>query len=233
MKVYLLDDEQKAITNLRFLLSEYFPDVVVCGSSTNPVEARKEILIKNPDILFLDISMPYENGLEFAKTMEQLQTLHVFVTAHPNHAIDAFKVSAFDYLLKPVQVKDLLQVLQRAQKQFETRKPLLHQNESIKIRYEGKTLLIGPQEVIYISSEGNYSTIYFVSRKPIKLSKNMKQIEDLYFNAYPFFRIHQSYTINISKIIQYSQAEVTLNENTTLPISRQKRDDFLTITRTL
>ena len=214
---------------MRFLLSEYFPETKICGSSTNANEARKEILLQKPDILFLDISMPFENGIEFAQTIQRLNILIVFVTAHPNHAIDAFKVSAFDYLLKPVQIKDLQQALSRATLHLSEQKQAINLRESIKIRYEGKTLLADVEDIIYISSEGNYSKIHFANRKPITFSKNMKQIQELYFDKLPFFRIHQSFIVNCSKIIEYSPTEVKLTDNTVLPIARQKKAQFLVI----
>lgn len=233
MNVYLLDDEQKAIDAMRFLLTEYFPEITVCGWSTDAEKAREEILAKRPDLLFLDISMPFENGLEFAKTMEQLKLLTVFVTAHPNHAIDAFKVSAFDYLLKPVQVKELLSVIQRAGKALsEPKKSTGLAGSTLKIRYEGKTLLIEPENVLYISSEGNYSTIHLINSKPIVLTKNLKQMELAFFMPPLFFRIHQSYIINLSKVTGYSHLEVILNNTITLAVSRQKRDGFLNIMET-
>lgn len=236
MKVYILDDEQKAITTLQFLLSEYIPDTILSGSSTDPATAREEILLKKPDLLFLDISMPLENGLEFAKTIELTKTLIVFVTAHPNHAIDAFKVNAFDYLLKPVQVKDLLNVINRCKKALQARDTSQGHVSSkmpIKVRYEGKTILVETENILYISSEGNYTKINLLNGKFILLSKNIKQIEALYFSGSPFFRIHQSFIINLTKISSYSSTEATLADHITLPVSRQKKDSFLSLMESL
>lgn len=226
MRVFLVDDEQQAIDTMSYYLKEFFPEVEILGAANDIYAAAREIGKLKPDLVFMDISMPEGSGFELLKRFEGSGPLFVFVSAHSEFAFDAIKVNIFDYLLKPINLSELSRVLIKANSALEHQDDLLTQGGKFQIKTDGKVLLIGREEVRYVSSEGNYSTIHLVNGKEVLLTKNIKKLEDTIFNGAGFFRPHQSFLVNLQKVIEYNSEEITLEGNQKIPISKARVDAF-------
>ena len=218
METVIIDDEIKSIELLEFYLGEYFKDFNIIGKFTDPEEGFEAILKRPPELLFLDINMPNMSGIQVLEKIKHLHhTQTIFLTAHPEHAIDAIKLDAFDYLLKPINLDEIkrihLKLLDHAKhKQLDT--------ESLRIKVGHDYHFLKSDDIINASSEGNYTTIYCLNKKPFVLTKNLKKVQEEYLTAYPFLRIHQSHIINLKQIESISQKSVTLTNGKALPVSK-------------
>lgn len=236
-KALIVDDEQHARVVLSNLLSSKFNSVEVVGEASNLPDAVDLINQTKPDILFLDIEMPKFSGLRITEFIEKERNFEiVFVTAYNHYAINAFKVSAFDYLLKPVQISDLAATLERLQKRYSYKSDL---SAKLKVLDENlansrvKKLTIHTHQGIhyfdlddiqYIEASGMYSTIHTLNGSFVA-SKPLKELEDSLDTRY--FRIHRSFLVNCSNVIKIVNGNVVLKNDHTLPLSRTKKEEFL------
>ncbi len=217
MRAIIIDDEKKAQEVLAFNLETYAKNISVVASFSNIQDAAEAIPDLDFDILFLDINMPHGNGFELLGRNLLDNELVIFVTAHEDYAIDAFKVDAFDYLLKPIDSVELIRVIQKAKKHLST-----NNGESTIIFKSGyEKVILDISDILHISSEGNYTTIYAKDNKSYMISKNLKKVEELYFCQYPFIRVHQSHIVNCLNIVKFSSTTVTLKNNLTVSVSKQ------------
>lgn len=234
MKALIIDDEEQARGMMTYYLNEFFSDIEIVGSCSGITEGTEVFFKTHPDIVFLDISMPSGSGFELANRLDFTSTFVVFVTAHAEYALDAFKVNAFDYLLKPLHITELTRVINKARVNQKNVLPVQQTQQSrldrkIKLKYEGKIHLIDTREVEYIRSEGSYTTIVLASGKEMLISKNIKKIEEEYFSALPFVRTHQSYIININKVKEFDANEIILTNSVSVPLSKAKYAEFRTL----
>lgn len=241
----IIDDEQNARDFLQKLIYRYFEKEVVilkkCDSVSQGVPAIKEY---QPDIVFLDIQMPDENGFELFKKIDAINFEVVFTTAHKNYAIDAIRHSAFDYLLKPINHIDLLSTIKR----FATKKENLKRQERISLLLENLSndngvfnkIALPTQNgyelqklnnIIYCQSDSNYCKIKCLDGKEFYLSKTLKHIEELINNKL-FVRVHKSYLVNLNYINKFDKngdLNITLTNGEQIPVSVRKKEHFLNI----
>lgn len=239
----IIDDEQKARDFLQKLILRYFEKrIVVLEKCDSIKEGIIAIRRYNPDIIFLDIQMPTENGFELFKKFETINFEVVFTTAHKNYAIDAIRHSAFDYLLKPINHIDLLSTIKR----FESKNENLKRQERISMLLENLSSqdnnfnkialptqngyeLQKMSNIIYCQSDSNYCKIKCLDGKEFLLSKTLKYIEELINNPL-FFRVHKSYLVNLNYVTKFDKAgefHVTLVNGEKIPVSVRKKEDFL------
>lgn len=239
----IIDDEQHARDFLFKLINRYFEKQLsvlqTCDSVKSAVEAIKT---HHPDLVFLDIQMPEENGFELFKYFEKINFEVIFTTAHKDFAIDAIRHSALDYLLKPINHIDLLSTLKRYQTQKEKalreeRISLLLENLSSDNNSYNKVALpvqtgyelVKLSNILYCASDSNYCTIKCLDGKEIFLSKTLKHIEEL-IHSELFFRIHKSYLVNLNYVQSFHKIDdllVTLTNGEQLPVSVRKKEPFL------
>ena len=219
METIIVDDEEKAIEMLEYHLTEYFPDFKVVAKFQNIETAVEGILRMKPEVLFLDINMPSGSGIELLSRIRHLNILTIFLTAHSEYAIEAIKLDAFDYLLKPINISELNRVNAKI---LESKRKSLKNDDKIKIQISNNIYLFDHSEIIMASSQGNYTTIISTSQKPLMISRNLKKIQDEYLNKLPFYRSHQSFIVNLEHIISYSNYEIILAENHTANLSGKK-----------
>ncbi|MBK8735322.1 MAG: response regulator transcription factor [Saprospiraceae bacterium] len=246
-RVFILDDEQSAITLLKHKLSRNFPEEVeVIGTSDNPLEALKIIPELRPDLLFIDVDMPHLTGLEFLEKLEYAESDIIFATAHREYAIEAIRKSAFDYLVKPIDEEDLKMCIERL---IEKRKKLKKEsaeidveslvkllkgnntlNQKLKISTSEGVLLIPINDIIRIEASGSYSTILLLDKKKITASKNLSDLEH-HLEHYPqFLRIHKSNIININYLERYIKGDggtAVLKDGAEIEVARRRKDEFL------
>ena len=228
MRTFLIDDETKALNVLAFHLNEYFEDFEITGEYTDANLGLNSVIKQKPDVIFLDINMPNLSGIDLLNQINYLNIPVIFITAHAEYAIDAIKLQAFDYLLKPISLSELNRIHKKLHTNFlsQTKK----ENNKIHLKVSNNYYVLDSNEVIYVKSEGNYTTVC-TDKKKLVISKNLKKIEDSYFSNLPFYRIHQSYIVNINHIIEYNNQEVVLSNKVTCPISHKKYQEFLSIVK--
>ena len=238
IKAIIVDDEENARLILKNFVSEYCPSVAIIAEADDVKSAVKLINKNEVDLVFLDIEMPNENGFALFDYFNKPTFDTIFCTAYSEFAIKAFEVSATDYLLKPIGLTKLKEVIEKVEAKrlikntgnIEALKENLLQKEIKKIG-----ILIGDgivfmdlNDILYFEADGSYTTIHHRNGSDLTVKK-IKHFEDLLSSDKRFFRIHRSYLINVSLIKKYSKKEglsVTYDERTLLPISREKKEEF-------
>ena len=241
MKALIVDDEPKARKNLLNLLTEYCPNVDVINAVGTVDDAVDVINQNDIDLLFLDIEMDGETGFDLLERFEEIDFTIIFITAHDEYALKAFKFSAIDYLLKPVDIDDLKGAVDKVESrkhitsnkaqldylmdQLKTNQPppklIVHTSESL--------VFVDFVDIMRCESDEGYTTVHLVNAKPILSSKNIKYFEDL-LETRSFFRIHRSHLINLRMVKEYIKNDggyVVMKDNAILPVSRRKRQEFL------
>lgn len=241
IKCIVIDDEKQHRDFLRDAIAVHLPGVEIIGEATSVVEGIKLVDSSDLDILFLDVQMPPHTGFDLLKAVTNKNFEVVFTTSFDSYAIDAIRFSAFDFLLKPYGCDDLCDVIERyrqknlqnqSTKQIEN---LLHNiNEGTTKKKIGLSDKSGIEffeidAIVYCKSENVYTTFYFDNKTEIVTSKSIKDYEKELGN-YSFFRIHNSYLINLHKVKKYIRGEggqVVMSNGATLDVSRTRKDLFL------
>lgn len=248
IKAIIIDDESHARDLLSKIITISFPDIKLVGQGENLPQAVDLIYSLKPDLVFLDIEMPNYSGLQindFIKTDKNFDI--IFVTAYDQFAINAIKISAFDYLLKPVQIDELTNTINRYKEKNKLnsentiQKKLNALSNNLKPNNPKKLVIQTHQgihyfeldNIFYLEAGGMYTIIHskdgqFVASKPLK------EFEEILSANY--FRTHRSYIVNCDYVIKYSSKEggaITLSNGSSLPISRSRKDEFLKFTKSL
>lgn len=243
LKAVIVDDEDKAIKSLLWELSNFNEDVEVLKTFNKPEEALIYLEDHKIDCLFLDIEMPTMDGFKFIEKLTKRDFAIIITTAYNEYAVEALKKEAVDYLLKPVDSDDLGDCIKKLKNhskknsQIDTgvkfEEILLRFNEKfnqkkIIINTDGKLLFLEASEILFVESDGNYSSINTIDNKKIVLTKKLKEVHAL-LPSDQFFRIHNSYVVNLHKIKEFYKADgyVIIENNHKIPVSRQKKSEFL------
>jgi two-component system LytT family response regulator len=203
----IVDDEEGAREILEHLLLR-IPGIEVIGKASSADEALELVIRHLPDLVFLDVQMPEKNGFQLVEYLQKfmLNTHVVFVTAHAEFAINAMKVAAFDYLLKPVLMTELQETVLRFK--AARRLAITHEGHETlpvktsipaKIKFNTRTgyVLVSPDEIMYCEADVNYTTIYFGKENREVITVNLGRVEEI-LARYPFYRISRSVLINQS-----------------------------------
>lgn len=242
LRSIVVDDEINCRENLNIFLRDFCPDVNVIGMAGSAEEARKLIAKENPDVVFLDIAMPVEDGFSLLKSFPDRGFSVVFTTAHNEYALQAFKENAIDYIEKPINIEDLQNAVEKVKHYRETGNVNQQANidqvlrdsvsfsDKISIPTKGGFIIAHNDEVIHMEASDNYTIIYLTDNRKYISSKNIKIFED-HVNPSVFFRIHKSHIINAkSHLKEFSRSEgnyVILSNGKHLPVSRRKLQEFL------
>jgi two-component system LytT family response regulator len=241
LKAILIDDELPSLQNLQHKLKEFCPDVNVVATTQKPEEAIQLIEHHRPDVIFLDIEMPRMNGFKMLEEIKEKKFDIVFTTAYNHYAIDAIRISAFDYLVKPIAVKDLqnsvARLLKTQHKQIPEKLDILRQsladsrsqNDKISIVTNEGVEFFEISQIIRIESSSNYSKIHFKDGKVLLVTKLLKDFEEI-LTPYRFYRIHNSHLINLSYIKKYLRGDggqVLLQNGEIIDVARRKKEEFL------
>jgi two-component system LytT family response regulator len=241
LKAILIDDELSSLQNLQQKLIEFCPDVEIIATAQKPEEAILLIRQHKPDVIFLDIEMPRMNGFRMLDELGEFDFDIIFTTAYNHYAVDAIRISAFDYLMKPVAIKDLQGAVERLAKhrQLQTKdkldvlrqslSPNRSQEEKIAVPTNEGLEFIPIKSILHIESSSNYSKLFFLEGKSILVTKLLKEFEDLLL-PYQFFRVHNSHLINLKYIKKYIRGEggqVIMQNGDVIDVSRRKKDEFL------
>ncbi|MBX9785502.1 MAG: LytTR family DNA-binding domain-containing protein [Chitinophagaceae bacterium] len=241
LKAILVDDELSSLQNLKQKLIEFCPDVKVIAEAQQPEEALLLIRHHKPDVIFLDIEMPRMSGFRMLDELGSYDFDIIFTTAYNHYAVEAIRISAFDYLTKPIAIKDLQNAVERLAKErtSSTREKLdiLRQSLSESKSQEDKIAVptgeglefIIIKNIIHIESSSNYSKLFLSDGKTMLVTKLLKDFEDM-LAPYRFYRVHNSHLINLNYIKKYIRGEggqVVLQTGETIDVARRKKDEFL------
>jgi len=238
----IIDDEQKCIETLSILVKMHCPEVIVDAVCQSGADGIAAISMHKPDVVFLDIEMPRMNGFEMLEKFDKISFHVVFTTAYNQFAIKAFKYSAINYLLKPIDPDDLKATVNRIKElksepfreQFEillkniqgTGKP-----QRIALSTGDGLVFINTGEIMYCHSESNYTHVHLINGEKYLLAKSLKEFEDT-LSGNDFFRVHNSYLINLNQIKKFIRSDggyVIMNDGTQITIARARREEFFSL----
>lgn len=240
IKAVIIDDEPKAIQSLTWELSGFQGVIEVVQTFTEATKALDFLKNNKIDCLFLDIEMPTMDGFQFLEKVVNRNFAVVITTAYNEYAIKALKNEAIDYLLKPIDTDDLRETIEKISKYYDKNsssdkieKMLLDFNNKINekkviINSDGKLIFLNPSEILFVESDGNYSSIVLQDKKKIVITKKIKEINAL-LPENIFFRVHNSFVVNLNKIKEYLKTDgyLIIENNYKIPVSRQRKSDFL------
>lgn len=246
IKAIIIDDEENARITLNALLQEYAPEVEVMAQCANVPEGVLAINKHNPDVVFLDIEMPEYNGFELIGFFKEITFEIVFVTAYSQDAIRAFEVSAVDYLLKPVEIENLQNAVERVKEKRST-SSIMQRLDLMKQVYNGGEihkialpmsdglLFMEVNRIVLFEADRAYTDIYLNDGSKITVSKTMRTFEDILSNRPYIFRPHRSFLINLNFIKKYNRGDSTIlmDNNHLVAISRERKADFESLLKEL
>jgi two-component system LytT family response regulator len=234
IRTIIIDDERKASENIEILIQNYCKEVEVVGIYNHPLEALEGIKELKPDLLFLDVEMPQFDGFQLLELLPSTIDLKViFTTAYKDYAFNAIKNSASDFLLKPIDIKELISSVNKVSSQLNATKSLEpEKSQLIKIASINGFDLININDINYLKSDNNATEIFYMLDgipKRVIATKSIKYFEDT-LQGYSFFRIHDSFLVNLNKIKQYIKGEggnIIMLDGTEIDVSRRRKQDFL------
>lgn len=243
-KTILVDDELRGLSSLRKMLEQHCPDIKIIAECNNATSALEKINLLEPQLVFLDISMPGKSGFDLLNEMEPSNFEIIFVTAHNEYSLQAFKYSAIDYLMKPVDEDLLVDAVKRAVRRIDNKE----NNQHIKTFLYNLQKKQNPEEmklcvpslkgfqvitlnnIVYCEAQTSYTVFHLIGGQQIVASKSIIEYELLLENA-GFCRIHKSFLVNLNHIKEYMRGEggtVVLSNSMEVEVSRRKKELFIT-----
>jgi two-component system, LytTR family, response regulator len=244
LNVFIVDDEFQSRNLLCNLLRNNFKNITVLGQSGTIAEALENIGSNKPDVLFLDIEMQDGTGFELLQQLDTRQIQIIFVTAHSEYALKAFRFNAIDYLLKPIILSELTDAMQKAFRNFPTQTftseeqlaNLIHSiknpknaHNKIAVPTSDGFVLIRIDEILFCHANGNYTQFHLTNNKQVLSSYTLKQYHEL-LTEQNFFRAHRSYLINMAYVKMYRRGDggtAIMQDGTEVEISKQNKEAFL------
>ena len=240
IRCVLVDDESNSLEMMEWLLQTYCPQVKIeamCNSAEKAIDVIEKV---KPDVVFLDIEMPQMNGFDMLEQFDKLFFDVIFCTAYDQFAIKAFKYSALNYLLKPVDPDDLKETIQRIEERraIPTRDQLELLMQGIRsqkptasriaLTTNDGMIFVSTSDILYCEAESNYTSVVLSDRK-IVVSKTLKEIDEA-LSGQDFFRVHNSFLININHIQKFVRGDggyVIMSDGKSVGISRSRKQEFM------
>ena len=242
IKAIIIDDELHCRKTLSILLKEYCPEVQVIDQCSDAENGIMAIGKSHPDLVFLDIEMPGMNGFDMLEKISDIFFAVIFTTGYDQYAIKAFRFYAIDYLLKPIEPKELISAVHKVQ--VSKKVPATDEFQLLlnKINKRDEALpkipvptsdgfeLLAVEDVLYCEARDNYTFIYLKNKKKVVACRMLKEVEEQLTN-FPFFvRTHNSYIVNIKEVKKYVRGEggtIIMTNGTEIEVSRRKKEQFL------
>jgi two-component system LytT family response regulator len=242
IKAILIDDEVHCLDTLNILLTDYCPEVNVMEICPSPKKGLEAIEKLKPELVFLDIEMPSMNGFELLQQFKEIPFSVIFTTSYDQYAIKAIRFSALDYLLKPIDPKELVTAVRKIQmqnkppseEQFRMLMNHIHHKESsfskIAIPIIEGFELVHVDNVLYCEADDNYTHLYIKNKKRITACRTLKEIEEQMLDFGFFIRVHHSYLVNLNEVTKYVRGEggyLIMSDNSTVNVSRSRKEMLL------
>jgi len=241
MKSIIIDDEPDAVEALHLTLMEVCPEVAVAGKYTDPVKGLAAIREHKPDLVFLDIEMPVLNGFQLLEEFGDVSFALIFTTAYDRFAVKAFRFSAVDYLLKPINPDELRRAVDKVAEKQRIEKAqieLLRQQlyaptdarrfDKIALPYAHGYTFVELADVMYCESDSSYTKFYLISGEMYLITKTLGDVEAMLAGS-DFFRIHKQFLVHMRHIRNYIRGDggyVVMPNKVSIPVSRIKKDEF-------
>jgi two-component system LytT family response regulator len=242
MRTIIVDDEEKARKTIYNYLSLGCKEVEVIAQADSVESGYQAIVAFKPDLVLLDINLTDGTGFDLLKKFDHITFKIIFITAYEEYAIKAFKFSALDYLLKPLNPQELVEAIEKAAKTIE--------NENVELRFKAfltnyddkpkpdKKLVLKTSENIHLvdikdiircEADGSYTTFFLADGRKIMVSKNLKEYEDI-LTEYNFFRPHHSHLVNLSYMLSFEKrdgGQVIMKDKSIVPVATRRKDELL------
>jgi two-component system, LytTR family, response regulator len=241
---FIVDDEYHSRKVISLMLKDFFPEIEIVGEAESVRKAVEGIKQTHPGIVFLDIQLQHETGFHLLDQTSDLKFEIIFVTAHDEYAVRAFKYSAIDYLVKPIDINEFQSAVERAKKRISQQQSMhkeqlqllnLHlekrKPDKIAIPSPNGLIFVDIQDIIYCQGIGNYTQIFLENGPKITSGHTLKLYEDLLTDSL-FFRAHKSFLINLSHIKSYLRGEggtVVMSNGHEIEIARRNKVAFLSL----
>lgn len=235
MRIVIIDDEKNAVESLSTILEKFCTEVEIVGKAYNATSGIEIINNTHPDVAFVDIEMPDANGFDVVNSLKHTKTFMVFVTAFDQYAIRAFKSNVVGYLLKPVDIEEVQNLVEKVKEMVRNRNLLevtsdkKNMVEKLSIPTTKGLLFVEPEKIIFIEADGRYSKIFLEDHDTVLVSKNLGEIEEL-LNMETFFRAHHSSIVNIKHVTELNSKDggyLVMTGGSKVLLARRKKDDFL------
>jgi two-component system LytT family response regulator len=236
IKAIIIDDELRARTLLKNIVQETCPGVEVVDSCEDLPNAVKAIRKQKPDLVFLDIEMPGHSGLELLDFFneDEITFSIIFTTAYQQYALNAIKVNAFDYLLKPIEPEELLKAIERFKKKFEKEQQkevdISLTANKIAVPISNGVKFLDTNSIIYLKADNTYTEVFLDSGEKIIVSRTLKNFEEALSSNANFFRCNKSYIINYAFVNEYVKSDggyLVMHNSATIPIASDRVAEFL------
>jgi two-component system LytT family response regulator len=238
LRTVIIDDEPDCIVFLAQILKTYCPFVSISGTATSVQDGINEILRSNPDLVLLDVEMSPGTGFDILNKMPERNFKVIFITAHNDYAIQAFRYSAVDYILKPVDITDLISAISKVNPSV-SRNPMLDFGillDNLKSDFPHKLAIptssgyeyVLVNEIIRLEADRSYCMFYLTGKRKILVSKCLNDYQQI-LDSRMFFRIHHSFLINLQHVKSFSRKDggfVEMIDGSQVPLARRKKDYF-------
>ena len=227
----IVDDELYGRENLKKIIESYCREIDILACADSVVNAKELVRVHKPDVVFLDINMPVLDGFDFLKEFDDRNFMVVFVSAHGEFGIDAIKAGATDYILKPINIKELKQTVKKLLmiKNKKITIETVHETEKLVLPASHGFNVLTVDDIIRLEAKGSYTKVILKDGKNTIVSRTLKDFGDTLPND-KFFRIHKSHLINLKYIKEYSKIggnTVTMIDGSKIEISRRKAPEFI------
>jgi two-component system LytT family response regulator len=239
LKAIIVDDEPDCSETLSMLLERFCPEVEVVAVCHSGAQAVAEIPVQKPDLVFLDIEMPKMNGFQLLERLPLINFDIIFTTSYDQYAIKAFRFSALDYLLKPIDREELKAAVHKKNRRLHP--PLPEQLEILlqELRCPARTKIAIPtmeglemipvETIVVCRSDSNYTTLHLTGRSPITASRTLKEIEEM-LEGLSFLRVHQSSLVNLEEVAKYVRGEggyLVMRDGSHVDVARTRKEMLL------
>ncbi len=242
LRCVLIEDEPDNRQNLRLMIGSYCPQLEIVAEAGSVEEGLKVVRQTRPELIFLDVELGDGTGFDLLAGLQGQEANVIFVTAYTHYAIKAIKFNAVDYIMKPIDIGELCQAVDKASRKTEA-KDSLHKirnlisnlgtadngSKRIALASVDALKMVEVRNIIRLEGENNYTRFHFKGEAPMLVSKTIKEYEGM-LQDYDFFRVHQSHLINMAYVASYIKGEggyVVMNDGTQVTVSRHRKQELM------
>lgn len=236
LKAIIIDDEPDCVQLIALQLKTHCPQIQVQGLFTSPEEGLEAIRKMEPDLLFLDVEMPRMNGFQLLEQLEDISFSLIFVTAYNEFALKAFRFSALDYLLKPLNIIQLVEAVRKAEKrqridqrQLDLLRYQLKEGQypsKIAVPFHSGVVFVELKELVYCEADSNYTKLFLNNGKSYLLSKTLREVQEV-LEERNFLRVHRQYLINLDHIKMYHKGDgsyLVMTGDITISVAKNQKE---------
>ncbi|HEX5172121.1 MAG TPA: LytTR family DNA-binding domain-containing protein [Cyclobacteriaceae bacterium] len=241
---FIIEDEKHQMEMLSHLLDETFPELSVVGTASSVPEGIEQLTKAKPDLLFLDVLLPPHTAFDLLNAFVRIPFDIIFTTSFEEYAVKAFRLSAVDYLVKPIVKSELISAIEKFKQRRSAAEASLHLHvlmENLKVTEADHTkialpsltgyLFVSVKDIIRCESDNTYTTFFTTDKRKIIVSKTLKECEQM-LGEYRFYRVHNSHLINLEYMVEYIKGEggiVKMADGSHIDVSRRRKEDFMHI----